>query len=427
MVEKIIKNCEKIILFLLVIACVIWYNIVMFKKVKKMENQNSIHELPTLFFQDQKGKMREWTVKVDGDSYWTVAGCVGGQMVTSKPKFAVAKNVGKSNATTPEEQAKLQAKRAWDKRIEHGATMDMEIAKHGRVTEYFKPMLANGFNPKKPDFPYFSQPKLDGIRCIIRLEDTGGSEPEIVARTRNGKVIDCVDHIIDDLYVTFVEYPQSVIDGELYNHDLKEDFNKITSLVRKKRPTDPDKIKEFEETALVEAEENIQYWVYDVAGYYDSPKGFMERSQQLPFMLMGKSIEVVPTEMVETQEEADILYNQYLADGYEGQMLRKDLPYENRRSKSLLKRKDFQDKEYLVLEVMEGVGNREGTAGNLVVMCLETGKQFHSNIKANFTRLTEMLENKEDFIGKLVTIQYFNLTPDGIPRFPFAIAFRDYE
>jgi DNA ligase-1 len=79
------------------------------------------------------------------------------------------------------------------------------------------------------------------------------------------------------------------------------------------------------------------------------------------------------------------------------------------------------------LDVVEGIGNRVGTAGNLVCRDTETEKEFHSNIKGTFEYLTEILENKDDYIGKLVTVKYFQLTPDGVPRFPFAIGFRDYE
>ena len=263
---------------------------------------------------------------------------------------------------------------------------------------------------------------MDGIRCLLRLEDG-----ELVARTRNGKIIDCVEHIKVDLVSVFDKYPNLVLDGELYNHELKENFKKITSLVRKKRPTDPKKLQEFQEVALRESEDLIEYWVYDM--HCPKNKKFSERYEFLDRCLSGffPSIVLVETYLLETSEKVDEVYSLYMDSGYEGQMLRKDQPYETRRSKSLLKRKDFQDNEYLVVDVMEGVGNRKGTAGNLVVKCLDTGKTFHSNIKANFTKLTEILNNKDDFVGKLVTIQYFNLTPDGIPRFPFAIEFRDYE
>ncbi len=144
-------------------------------------------------------------------------------------------------------------------------------------------------------------------------------------------------------------------------------------------------------------------------------------------MTNSTSVVLVPTIKVNSFEELDELYGSYLSEGYEGQILRKDSVYESKRTHSLLKRKEFQDGEYLVVGMQEGDGNRTGTAKNLICQCEKTGKQFSSNIKASWERLTEMLENRDQIIGKKATIQYFNLTPDGIPRFPYAIEIRDYE
>ena len=379
---------------------------------------------PTLFKLDQNGKVRQWTIKVSGNSYHMESGVVGGAITVSKPTYSKAKNVGRSNATTAEEQAQLDAKRRWDSRVENGAVTDIETAKKGVDLPFFKPMLANGYNQKKIEFPMWSQPKLDGIRCIVRLEDG-----VIVARSRNGKVIDCVEHIKKSTKLVFDEYPNAILDGELYNHDLKDNFNKITSLVRKQRPTNPEKIKQFEETALVEAKDTIQYWVYDVLT--NETHTFLERKKTLGFMVKimtnSTSVVLVPTIKVNSFEELDELYGSYLSEGYEGQILRKDSVYESKRTHSLLKRKEFQDGEYLVVGMQEGDGNRTGTAKNLICQCEKTGKQFSSNIKASWERLTEMLKNRDQIIGKKATIQYFNLTPDGIPRFPYAIEIRDYE
>jgi len=352
------------------------------------------------------------------------SGVVDGAITVSKPTYCKAKNVGRSNATTAEQQAEVDAKRRWDSRVEHGAVTDIEIAKNGVELPFFKPMLANGYTPEKMEFPMWSQPKLDGIRCLLRMENG-----ELVARSRNGKIIDCVEHVKVACEKLFKQFPNVVLDGELYNHLYKDNFNKITSLVRKQRPTDPNKIKQFEETALVEAKERIQYWVYDVI--LDDPHTFKNRMRAVYTMLRtytnDPSLVWVPTTTINDKESLNALYEQYLADGYEGQILRKDALYESKRTHSLLKRKEFQDSEYLVVGMQEGDGNRTGTAKNLICKCEKTGKQFSSNIKASWERLTEMLENRDQIIGKMATIQYFNLTPDGIPRFPYAIDIRDYE
>jgi DNA ligase-1 len=119
------------------------------------------------------------------------------------------------------------------------------------------------------------------------------------------------------------------------------------------------------------------------------------------------------------------LYENYIKEGFEGQMIRTDSKYENKRSKFLLKRKEFQDNEYVILDVIEGEGNKAGMAGAMVFEN-ELGIRFNSNIKGNREYLKEIWLNKEEYKGKQATVKYFNLTPDNkLPRFPYVVAVRD--
>ena len=127
-----------------------------------------------------------------------------------------------------------------------------------------------------------------------------------------------------------------------------------------------------------------------------------------------------------SKEHLDELYGEYVEQGYEGQMIRLDGPYENNRSPRLLKRKEFVDEEYTILGYEEGKGNRAGTIKHFKFKNKD-GKGFNSNVKGTFEYLTELLEKADELIGKEATIKYFNLTPDGVPRFPYVIAIRDYE
>ena len=88
-----------------------------------------------------------------------------------------------------------------------------------------KPMLAYKVGKKEIDWSEktFIQPKLDGVRCIFTKDG---------AYSRTGKEFKNVAHIEEDLKDFFDKYPDTVLDGELYNHDLKKDFEKIISLVR---------------------------------------------------------------------------------------------------------------------------------------------------------------------------------------------------
>jgi DNA ligase-1 len=129
---------------------------------------------------------------------------------------------------------------------------------------------------------------------------------------------------------------------------------------------------------------------------------------------------LVDTDVCGSEDEVMEYYEKYVNEGYEGQMLRLNGMYENKRSKSLLKHKSFVDEEYIIKDICEGEGNRTGTAGYMVFETSD-GKPFKSNVKGTWEETAEMLKNKKQLIGKQATIKYFNLTPDGIPRFPFVI------
>ncbi len=137
---------------------------------------------------------------------------------------------------------------------------------------------------------------------------------------------------------------------------------------------------------------------------------------------------LVASTLIYNKDDMDTIYENYLTSGYEGQMLRVSYAfYENKRSKYLLKRKTFTDEEFTILDICEGVGNRTGTAGYMVFE--RVGQQFNSNIKCTFEEGAEILKNREKLIGKTATVKYFNLTPAGIPRFPYVIniAREEYE
>jgi DNA ligase 1 len=116
-----------------------------------------------------------------------------------------------------------------------------------------KPMLAYpaGDTPIDYSKPIFIQPKLDGVRCVIQSEDVEYHEPytgklikaqAVKAYSRTGKEWKNIDHILTQLKPFFQKYPNVILDGELYNHDLKNDFEKIISLVRKTKPTEEDRL-----------------------------------------------------------------------------------------------------------------------------------------------------------------------------------------
>jgi DNA ligase-1 len=230
--------------------------------------------------------------------------------------------------------------------------------------------------------------------------------------SRNGKPIISAPHIRESLSEVFDVYPELILDGELYADKFANDFNKIVSLVKKTKPTEAD---------LLESKKNIQYWVYDMPS---NSLNFGERCYALDQLFdveldsFEKHCVLVETDTCNSEDEVMELYGEYVDRGFEGQMLRMNSKYENKRSKSLLKHKSFVDEEYTILDIVEGEGNRTGTAGYMVFETAD-GKPFKSNVKGTWEETAEMLKSKKKLIGKQATIKYFNLTPDGIPRFPF--------
>jgi DNA ligase-1 len=240
--------------------------------------------------------------------------------------------------------------------------------------------------------------------------------------TRNGKKIVSCPHIFEQLKPLFESQPDLIFDGELYNHQFKHDFNKITSLVKKTKPTSAD---------LAESADLVDYHVYDLPS---SDKRFEIRLEDLEDLMTelfniggSDSICYVQTEEVDSQEKLDKFYNEWMEEGYEGQMIRTyGSFYENKRSKSLLKRKEFEDAEYEILAVNEGTGKLAGRVGNMLFKS-ETGHEFHSTVNGTQEYLDELWSQRDELVGKQATVKYFNLTPDGVPRFPKVIAIRDFE
>ena len=389
-------------------------------------------KLPTLYKKTTIGKTQTWEIEVSGNKFRTISGQADGKKITNNWTVCQGKNVGKKNATTGEEQALKEAEAKHKKKLEAGYHLNLKNISKKR---FYEPMRAQDFKNKNRQSEVmadlqqvdggtvgtvFSQPKLDGIRCIAMREGLF---------TRTGKEITAVPHISEALEPFFKLYPNATLDGELYNHAYKDDFNKIIHLVRKQNLTDEH---------LSESAEMIQYHIYDAPVIGNGKWAMTEkdlysdRTSKLDASFVNLGLEkedclvIVPTVEIHGREQLDRCYEDYIEAGYEGQMVRLDGPYENKRSPKLLKRKEFVDEEYKILGYEEGEGNRAGTIKHFKFKNKD-GKEFNSNVKGSFSYLTKLLEIADTLIGKDATIKYFNLTPDGVPRFPYVIAIRDYE
>jgi len=272
-------------------------------------------------------------------------------------------------------------------------------------------MLAYPVSDKPIEYNKVSmQPKLDGVRCLIQLENS-----VVTAYSRTGKKWKNIAHILMDLAPFFGKHPNVILDGELYNHDLKDNFEKIISLVRKTKPTYEDRL---------ESSEMTQFHCYDII---DETLTFEERNYFIQkHVELSYCVKHVTTMAVGDDKLAKMIHKQNLDNGYEGSILRTNDVYKCGRSWSLRKFKDFHDDEALLCDWVEGKGKRVGTIGKFMAVD-KHGIVFGMPVMDNFKYLQENFEEMKTWVGKPATFTYFEKTKAGSYRHPLFKAIRNYE
>lgn len=366
--------------------------------------------LPALFELSDAGNVKTWNIMVidNGDNTSNIVtgfGVVGGKLQETSDTIRAAKS-----AETPYHQAVSEAQSKWKKKKKQGYVESIEGAIAGDIDDLIEggvmPMLAQVYakHGDKITYPAFAQPKLDGMRCIAIKK---GDEVTLWSRTR--KPINSVPHIAEAIRKQYSDVNEITLDGELYNHELKSDFEKIISAVRKDYPTPESEL--------------IQYHVYDMV----AERPFALRTHMVNFLVEP----LVSVETVGIDDEAEMfnLFQEFLADGYEGLMVRNgDANYEaNRRSYSLQKVKEFDDAEFLIIGAQEGRGKLQGTLGTFTCATAE-GSEFDVKMTGNQEDNGKYLADSSLWTGKYLTVKYQGITnKNGVPRFPVGLRIREAE
>ena len=354
---------------------------------------------PKLYKRDTTGRIRIWWMDIEDGKTRTNSGLENGEIVTSGWKEVEEKNVGKKNSTTIDQQAESQVKSAYvlKQKAKHFYNKE-DVDKFVKIDV----MLASTYDSsKKIKFPCYVQPKLDGVRAI----NTG-----TIMQSRPGNEFVSVPHILEQTKSLFIENEGIMFDGELYNHEFKEDFNSLISMIKKTKPKDSD---------IILSEKFVQHHIYDIV---DETLNFSERLKILKGLTLPTSCKLVETYLVNNAQELEEYYGKFNEAGYEGMMIRYDEPYEGKRSKSLWKRKEFFTEEFKLLNLNEGQGSWAGYVKTVEVQDSK-GNVFSSGIRGNQKFLKDLLAEKNEYNEKSeVTIRFPNYTPDGIPRFPVIVA-----
>ena len=278
----------------------------------------------------------------------------------------------------------------------------------------YKPMLAYPVSDKPIDYtkPVFIQPKLDGVRCLIQYDKKQG----VTAWSRTGKQWKNIIHITKSLEKWFQSNQTTVLDGELYNHDLRDDFEQIISIVRRQNPDDID---------MLESQDMVQFHCYDIIHPENSM--FEERDRFIRCCVPETNyVKHVPTNLVFRADDSKVYHRRNLDNGYEGSILRTNDVYKCGRSWNLRKFKDFQDDEALILDWVEGLGKRAGTIGKFMVQDVD-GNVFGMPVMDKFKYLQDNFEEMKTWVGKFATFTYFERTKAGSYRHPLFKCIRDYE
>lgn len=348
---------------------------------------DSIRKFPTLYKKDNKNQIREWNVWIDiSNTYGTIFvehGLSNGKKQIKTTTIKSGKNIGKANETSIFQQCESEATSKWNKQKDKGYDETVN-------TVYFRPMLAHRMDkyPHKVKYPCYIQPKLDGLRCNI-LYDNGWR-----AVSRNGKPYKVLDHIISSFSL-----PNNIIlDGELYSDDIT--FQEIVSACKRDEPND--------------LTQYIKIYLYDL---FDKNKNlsFRDRYQELEKYVSNKS-KLVPTYKCDSYADILSYHSKFIEDGYEGSIIRntQGIYKVDGRSYDLLKLKDFEDAEFQILSVIPDKNDEA------VFTCvMNDGKTFDVKPKGTHEERMEYLDTK--YIGKMLTVQYFGLTDEGVPRFPVGL------
>ena len=344
----------------------------------------------TLYGKDAKGQIRQWTVEQLDDGILITHGVIGGAM---QEKF---EPIERGLATrTLEEQIQSRAESRANKKIDSGYCESLEEAQNKPRTNalgFQKPMLAAKFDQvKNIDYDdLYVQHKYDGNRMLIRNE--GGFN---VAYTRNGKLIETIPEIVDGIVI-----PEGMtVDGEIYCHG--ESLQTIVSWVKRRQ-----------ENSL-----RLRFHAYDIME--EIP--YEERISILMQMEFGGMGEVVPTLRYDGQGIKSLLQDS-IANGYEGLILRQnDFGYEaGKRSKSLIKVKQFLDDEYKIIGM-----HLSKDSVPMIDYVTDEGIRGKATAPGKVPEKLDLWHKRETVVGKYVHLEYSQLTKDNVPFHPVAIAILD--
>ena len=368
-----------------------------------------------LYQLDTKGNTKIWIIDVLNQSLYSElivkSGRQGGRLITNIAKISSGKNIGKANETTHFSQAKLQMESKIKSKLKKGYVYNITDAKSSAIlgSGIPAPMLAQKYSfdgsqkgsktleqLKLVGREIIVQPKLDGNRCLIKIEN---GVPQMY--TRKGILMPVqLNHILDELKNTNINRTV-ILDGELFSEEFS--FNILNGLIKREKVNEED----------LEQRKLIKYHLYDVM----IDEGYEQRYSIIELFESPNIIIVPSKKIIATDESIEKELAIFLSEGHEGLMIRQlNMGYDNKRSWQLCKVKVFQDEEFKLIGFEEDV--RGGFVGSFVMQDNHSNTFNAGASGQNVEQRMKMWNNKDNYIGKMATVEFFGYSEYNIPRFP---------
>lgn len=356
-----------------------------------------------LYKVDNNGKVRVWSISPYANQIQIEHGLLKGAKQV-ETEMVVVNQSGRTLA----EQIQSRIESRVNKQLDKGYKYSIEEAKASlgqNAAGLLRPMLAQKFRDvKNLDYSnMWIQSKFNGHRCLITMTENGP-----VAYSRNGKPIDTIPHILAKLQHLELG---TTLDGELYVHGIP--LQTLGSWIRKRQ---------FESN-------HLRFVCYDVIQSFAYAKRFDFIGNHL-FGLEG--IDIAPSELYVPGSSIIDMMNVRIADGYEGLMLRHGTTgYEvGKRSQSLVKVKQCLDAEFCIVEVhqsSDGWAIFECFKNPSVMAYIPGNGTFRVSAPGTMADKQLAWANRDNLIGKMLTVEFFEWTNDRKPFHPIAIGVRDED
>lgn len=367
---------------------------------------------PTLFKAAAKGGVQLWDIYAEETEAGhgkivTRYGLQGGKIQEATDIIREGKNRGRSNATTPYQQALSEAESRWNMQLSRKG-YGLSAAESAAVRAV-SPMLAKVYKDHKKQVSWetaFAQRKLDGFRCMVRRDEKG----RVQLTSRENQPMPALIHLAD-LFSSLKMPMGTILDGEIYLHG--QPLNLISGACKKRK----------------ELTTRLQFHAYDcLITKTDKPIPFAQRYAFVRDLVARANSEyLIGVETIKVRSEDELFQCQYrfLEDGYEGAMLRHGtVGYQaGKRSVNLLKVKVWEDAEFPVVDFKMGRGGYDGVP---IFVC-ETEAGFHFDVTApgNMEEKRALGAKAKYCIGRQLTVRFqkFTATNEPVPFLPVAKGF----